>query len=252
MLRGVLFDLGSTLQEYKHEDWDAIGRAFNTDLYEYLTSRGYGRRLPPLDAFLELVNTSAQEHRSRTAATLRSHSMLNVLDAVLKEQGIEDLRVDECLVPWYKRSSDVVYIEPDVRPTLRALKAGGLKLGLVSNTSWPSGAHDQDLERFDIKDLLECRLYSCEVGWEKPAPQIFEAALDCMGLQPEETAFVGDFLRYDVAGAHAVGMRGIWKRMPDRPEEVDDHTVVPDATILHIGELPGALEKLYGWSGRET
>jgi FMN phosphatase YigB (HAD superfamily) len=108
--------------------------------------------------------------------------------------------------------------------------------------------HDPDLERFGVKDLLDCRFYSCEVGWEKPAPQIFEAALECLGLPPEEVAFVGDFLRYDIAGAQAAGMKGIWKRVEGRPEEADDHTVVPDATITRIGELPGVLGKLYSWA----
>jgi len=243
----VLFDLGSTLQEYRHEDWDAIIAAINRDLYAYIASRGQAHRLPPLDAFIELVASSVRDHRSRTAASLRSHSMVDVLGSVLRQQGIEDMRAEECLLPWYNRLTDLVYIEPDVEPTLRLLSDGGVKLGLVSNTTWPSVPHDGDLERFAIKDLLQCRLYSCEVGWEKPAPQIFEAALNCLGLPAEQVAFVGDFLRYDVAGAQGVGMKGIWKRVANRPLEVDDHTVVPDATITRIGELPGALETLYGW-----
>jgi putative hydrolase of the HAD superfamily len=246
-LKGVLFDLGSTLQEFRHEDWDAIVAALNRDLYRYIASRGQAHRLPPLDAFLELVGTSVQAHRSRSASSLRSHSMLDVLSSVFEQHGIEGMQAQECLLPWYGRLTDLIYIEPDVEPALRLLRDGGLKLGLVSNTSWPSATHDRDLERFGIKHLLECRLYSCEVGWEKPAPQIFEEALGCLGLPAEQVAFVGDFLRYDVAGAQAVGMKGIWKRVANRPQEVDDHTVVPDATIARIGELPAALEKLYGW-----
>jgi putative hydrolase of the HAD superfamily len=202
-------------------------------------------RLPPLDAFLELMYTTVQVHRSETIDTMRSHSMADVLNTVFKQQGISDLQAQECLVPWYRRLTDLIYIEPDVEPTLRLLRESGVKLGLVSNTTWPSSIHDLDLERFGIKDLLECRLYSCEVGWEKPAPQIFLEALRCMGLRPEETAFVGDFLRYDVAGAHGVGMKGIWKRVEGRPVEADDHTVVPDAVITRLGDLPGVLEKLY-------
>ena len=246
-LKGVLFDLGSTLQEYRHEDWDAIAGAINRDLYRYIASRGQAHRLPPLDAFLELVNTSVQSRRSSTAATLRSHSMLDVLGSVFEQHGIEDMRAEECLLPWYSRLTDLIYIERDVKPTLRLLHQGGLKLGLVSNTSWPSMAHDADLERFGIRDLLECRLYSCEVGWEKPAPKIFEEALRCLELPPAQVAFVGDFLRYDIAGAQGVGMKGIWKRVPDRPQEIDDHSVVPDAVITRIGELPGVLRALYGW-----
>ena len=112
---------------------------------------------------------------------------------------------------------------------------------MVSNTAWPAAAHDPDLEKFGIKEYLDCRLYSCDVGWEKPAPQIFHSALECMGLTPEETAFVGDFLRYDIKGAHEVGMKGIWKRVEGRPPDLDDYTITPDATITRIGELPQVL-----------
>ena len=70
-IAGVLFDLGSTLQEYQHEDWDAIVAALNRDLYRYIASRGHEHKLPPLDAFIEIVSTSVQAHRSRTARTPR-------------------------------------------------------------------------------------------------------------------------------------------------------------------------------------
>ena len=86
------------------------------------------------------------------------------------------------------------------------------------------------------------------MGWEKPAPPIFHAALDCLGTRPEETAFVGDFRRYDIAGAHSVGMKGILKRVDGRPEEMDDPSIEPDALITRVSELPGTLKTLYGWA----
>ena len=245
LLKGVLFDLGSTLQEYKHEDWKGITGALNRTLYKQLAARGHAHRLPPLDSFLELVSTQVESRRAAAASTLRSFSMRDVLEPIFEQYGIEEPVTHEYLGSWYQHLTTLMYIRPDVEPTLRLLRGKDVRLGLVSNTTWPAAMHDPDLERFGIKDLLECRLYSCEVGWEKPAPQIFKAALDCMELRPEETAFVGDFLRYDVAGAQAAGMKGIWKFVEGRPEEIDDHSVVPDAIIRTIGELPGVLEKLY-------
>jgi len=245
MLRGVLFDLGGTLQEYRHEDWNAIVEALNRDLYGHLLSTDHAELLPPLDAFLEMVSASVAEFRERSAGSLRSHSMSEVLGAVFERCGIEHGGTDQYLTPWYRGLLDITYVKPDVAPALRLLKGSGLKLGIVSNTGWPASVHDPDLERFGIKELFDCRIYSCEAGWEKPAPQIFLGALECLGLPPEEVAFVGDFLRYDVAGAQAVGMKGIWKRVEGRPESADDHTVVPDAVVTGIGEVPGALERLF-------
>ncbi len=246
MLKGVLFDLGHTLQEFKSDDWPGIRRVMNSALYRYIDARGSGQNLPPIDEFLEDLETSSQAIWDEARATGRGRSLLSLLPKIFTQYGIEGLTPEECLAPWYdQRITEWIYVQPDVKPTLQHLRAQGLKLGIVSNTSWPAAAHDSDLEHFGLIDLLPCRIYSCDFGWEKPDPRIFHAALECIGLRPEETAFVGDFLRYDVAGAHAVGMKAIWRRIPTRPTEADDHTVVPDAIIAQLGELPAVLEKLY-------
>ncbi len=252
MLKGVLFDLGSTLQEYRNEDWGYLNRDLSRGLYAYITERGYGAHLPPLDEFIETMETGTQARWTEARETMRGRPLLDLLQPMFDRLGIADLRPEECLLPWYGRVTGNVYIEPDVRPALETLRDWGLKLGLVSNTSWPAAAHDPDLVRLGIIDLLPCRFYSCEVGWEKPAPQIFQVALDCLALPPREVAFVGDFLRYDVKGAQNVGMKGIWKKVPNRSPDLDDLTITPDATITRIGELPGVLRALYGDDGRRT
>ena len=65
--------------------------------------------------------------------------------------------------------------------------------------------------------------FSDEVGWYKPAPEIFRHALDGLGgVAPERAAHVGDLRRTDVAGARAMGMtavryRGVVRRHERRP-----------------------------------
>ncbi len=252
MLKGVLFDLGSTLQEYSNEDWASLDRELSRNLYSYISERGHGHRLPPLDEFIETMHIGTRARWDEARATMRGRPLLDLLQPMFDQLGIEGLRPEECMLPWYGSVPSHIYIEPDVRPTLEALRDQGLKLGLVSNTSWPAAAHDPDLERLGILDLLPCRIYSCEFGWEKPAPQIFHAALKGIGLQPEQVAFVGDFLRYDIKGAQGAGMKGIWKRIPSRPTDLDDFTVKPDATIERIGELPAVLKRLYNGEGLRT
>lgn len=246
MLKGVLFDLGHTLQEYRNDDWPGIRKVMNTALYNYVSTQGHGHRLPPLDEFLEVMEVKSQAIWDEARRTGRGQSLISMLPPLFKEYSVEGLTPDQVLQPWYDQSAtDWIFIEPDVKPTLEILRARGLKLGLVSNTAWPAAAHDPDLRRFGILDLLPCRVYSCDFGWEKPDPRIFHAALDCLELKPDEAAFVGDFLQFDVAGAQAVGMKGIWKRIEGRPAGIDDHTIVPDATITRISELPAVLDRLY-------
>jgi putative hydrolase of the HAD superfamily len=51
---------------------------------------------------------------------------------------------------------------------------------------------------------------SSELGVEKPAPAIFEAALRWIGTTPAEAIFVGDNPVTDIAGARGVGMTTLW------------------------------------------
>lgn len=46
-------------------------------------------------------------------------------------------------------------------------------------------------------------------GWNKPAPAPFLAALEELGLAPEEVAYVGDHPEKDAQAAIGVGMKGI-------------------------------------------
>ena len=50
---------------------------------------------------------------------------------------------------------------------------------------------------------------SGNVGHEKPAPQIFQAALAAMAVAPELAIYVGDIYSVDYLGAQKVGMQAM-------------------------------------------
>jgi putative hydrolase of the HAD superfamily len=118
----------------------------------------------------------------------------------------------------------------DVLPTLEALGARGLKLGLLSNTA-------RDLDAFVAHHGLavDAVLTSRAHGKTKPHVDIFRRILDLLGVAPEEAAMVGDSVDDDIAGARAVGMRALLVdregRYPDA-ERVDDLRAVPAALGL--------------------
>ena len=103
----------------------------------------------------------------------------------------------------------------DARPVLVALRAHGLKLGLLSNT-------ERDLGLFvthhglDVDAVLTSRLH----GKTKPHDSIFMRMLELLDVQAAETVMVGDTIEDDVEGAQAVGMRAIL---------VDREGLYPDA-----------------------
>ena len=85
---------------------------------------------------------------------------------------------------------------------------------------------------------------SCDVGYMKPHPRIYEAAFEQMRLEADESVMVGDNPRADVEGAKHLGMTAILRRVPaDEPVEATDDEpepdgpVAPDYIITEIAEL---------------
>jgi HAD superfamily hydrolase (TIGR01549 family) len=134
----------------------------------------------------------------------------------------------------------------DVLDTLRWLKGRGFRLGSVTNRGYGGPRFKQELHDLGLSDLFEVVVLSCEVGYMKPHPRIFEHALESMGLSAERTAMVGDNMRADVEGAGALGMTTIWRR-PSLDEPVEDSTdppetegaARPDYAIESISDLRG-------------
>jgi len=91
-------------------------------------------------------------------------------------------------------------------PLLRAL-GRRYRLGVVSNFY---GNLVQVCEDAGIRSLFGVLVDSVAVGCTKPAPRIFQHALDALGVTAAKATFVGDSLPRDMAGARGVGMRHIW------------------------------------------
>jgi putative hydrolase of the HAD superfamily len=117
----------------------------------------------------------------------------------------------------------------DALPVLSDLRASGLRLGLVSNTS-------RDLDAFVRHFALDVDAWisSGSHGKVKPSPLIFGAALELLGVGAPEAAMVGDSLEDDVEGARSCGIRAV---LLDRANRFPDQ----EGRIASLRELPGAL-----------
>jgi HAD superfamily hydrolase (TIGR01662 family) len=96
------------------------------------------------------------------------------------------------------------FLFDDALPALEELRAHGLKLGLVSNGQ-------RDLEEFARHHGLDVDVCvgSLAHGRIKPHRSIFVAALAALGVDPSDSAMVGDSPADDIEGARALGMRAI-------------------------------------------
>jgi HAD superfamily hydrolase (TIGR01662 family) len=133
---------------------------------------------------------------------------------------------------WEHHENFEVY--EDVQPALEALRAAGLKIGLVSNSA-------RDVLDFARHHALEidAGISSFYHGKTKPHPSIFTAVLDLLEVEPGEAAMVGDTFEDDIAGALAVGMHAVLvDRLglnEDYEPRIDDLYALPAALGLHPG-----------------
>ena len=92
---------------------------------------------------------------------------------------------------------------PDV---LRALRADGYTIGLISNTQRPLATFER---HFALDGLFAVAISSSDHGYMKPHPSIFQEALRRASVEASEAVMVGDSVAHDIEGARRLGMRGV-------------------------------------------
>ena len=122
---------------------------------------------------------------------------------------------------------------PDVPDALRALRAAGHRVVVVSN--WDVSLHDA-LRSAQLTELLDGAVASAEAGFAKPDPRIFAAALALAGVSAEGALHAGDTLEYDVAGARAAGWRAVLVARNGTPPGVPEGVAVIES-LAGLAEL---------------
>jgi HAD superfamily hydrolase (TIGR01662 family) len=132
---------------------------------------------------------------------------------------------------------------PDVIGTLRWLLDRGYRLGAVTNRGYSGPRFHEEMRDLGLADLFETTVISCDIGYMKPHPRIFQHTLERMGIQAEEAVMVGDSLRADVEGAKTLGMTAVWRRpvtgepVEATEDEPETGPTAPDYVIDNVGEL---------------
>lgn len=167
-----------------------------------------------------------------------------LLEAVDPElpQRLPPATIDE-LIEAYASPGLVVppALDPGAGGALEQLAAGGIALGVVSNTMRTPGAVlRRILDGAGLLGLFKVLVFSDECGVRKPDPEIFRLALRQLGASPDEAIHVGDDVVLDVEGARQAGMGVIQVAHDGRATG----PVKPDAVISALGELPAALGRL--------
>jgi len=99
---------------------------------------------------------------------------------------------------------------PDALPALKALRAAGIPVALVSNIGFDARTVTRAL---GLDEYIDAYALSYEVGRCKPDPAIFTHACRLLGVEPERTLMVGD----NAVDAGAVKAGCVTLVLPDSP-----------------------------------
>lgn len=234
-VEAVIFDWGGTLSLYADIEladmWRLAARHLAPDREDELC-----RVMVAVED--ESWQRVAQDQTSTTLSQLVAEASrrlgLDVAEALLEEAALHHLD------SW---TPHIVH-DPDAAPVLQALRARGLRIGLLSNTHWPRSFHEHFLERDGLVDLIDVRLYTSEMTHTKPHPKVFREAARALDVHPSAAVFVGDRPFDDVYGAKSMGMRGVLRPNPAVP----GFDVQPDGVIEHLPEL---VELVDDWISEE-
>ncbi len=227
MIKAVFFDLYYTLVRYEPPQEEL----------ESIALKGFGIDVKPeaLRRPFFVANEFIYEELARFPLGKRSPDEKMALYAryheiILKEAGIEATReLLLTLLGKMQQFKPKLVLFDDVAPALTDLQSRGLILGLISNV-------DSDitpmLHELGLNSWLQVVVTSQEVGYNKPQPEIFQAALKQARVRASEALYVGDQYRIDIVGAKNAGIKGVLLDRGNYYPESADYPRIPSLACL--------------------
>jgi FMN hydrolase / 5-amino-6-(5-phospho-D-ribitylamino)uracil phosphatase len=229
----VIFDWGGTLAPWRSVDsdegWLAYAAAVHADDPDRATA--LARALVDADAARWIAV------RDEHAAFAVAHVLADAAADVTSEHHAAGL------VAYRAFWEQVTDTDPEAAPMLAALRERGLRLGVLSSTSWPGEWHEDWLRRDGVLEFFDACTWSSDLPVTKPHPGAFRAAMDAVGAgDPSRCVYVGDRPYDDISGAKGAGMRAVLVPHSDIPvvQQVPVD-VQPDGVIQRLSDLPGLL-----------
>ena len=203
---GVLFDYGRTLVTFAYptDDLLRVLREFRPRIEEALAVPA-----PEAEKILDDVLLPLEEYIGSM-----SEDEVDYMDVYRDAWHRAGLRLPDALLHDILDAEQqcwdrAVEVDGEATSVLSWLGEQGIKRGVCSNAPFPPEMMRRQVRSNGITELVDAIVFSSEVGRRKPAPEVYEAAIDAIGTEPARTLFVGDRVREDYEGPRAAGMRAV-------------------------------------------
>jgi putative hydrolase of the HAD superfamily len=230
-IEAVIFDWGGTLTAWHDIDFHAESLALAEAVH----------RTPDADEDRDAHAARLHQAGATVWGWSRDHQRSATIEDLFAEAGLD--HDPELLSAYYEFWEPHTYTDPDVGPLLEALRADGIRIGVLSNTIWPRSFHEAIFERDGVRHLIDGDVYTSEIPWTKPSPHAFAAALDAVGAtDPGRCVYVGDRLFDDIWGAQNAGLRAVHVPHSTIPADQAGHSQGrPDASVQRLADVLGVV-----------
>ncbi|WP_455367917.1 HAD family hydrolase [[Eubacterium] cellulosolvens] len=242
-LKAVAFDLIGTLVHVMPQRERMI-RALKRTLKEK------GLVLDEFDRVYEKAITKYRTIRQERLKEVNSCTFITDTLEKIGQQEMKESLICDCVQAYFKPYLDSIMILKGTHDVLTMLKER-YSLGVITNFTC-SNIVKSSLEKMQLLEFFDHVVVSCEVGWRKPHPKIFQIYLKKTKVKSREAVFIGDDLRRDIFGAQKVGMKAILISAGITPTEdyyyhmqSDVVGIKPDHQIKSLTQLPQALIEIY-------
>jgi HAD superfamily hydrolase (TIGR01549 family) len=244
MIRGIIFDLGSTLIRFNGEWGDVVSQA-HLALVDQLHRDGL--QIDGAAVASDFRRQMEIYYHERESDFIEVTTAF-VLRAVLAEFGynkVPDDVIRRALERMYRLTEIHWSTMPGVHEVLDALGRDGYRLGMISNAGNEANVH-RLIDNADLRRYFDPILISAAVGLRKPNPALFEMVLRAWSLPPHEVVMIGDTLGADILGAQNAGVHQIWLTTDaDTPaNRAHAGTIIPEAVASNLAEVPSVLKGL--------
>jgi HAD superfamily hydrolase (TIGR01509 family) len=196
-LRAVLFDFSGTLFRLEEDDsWFAGIEVDQRSVEGHVQAELMRRLTAPTGRSVEMDD---EQHRNWVNRDLEPHLHREAYLHVLRESGVAQHHAEQLYGKLIDPANWTPY--PDTAAVLTGLHRQGLRVAVVSNIAFDVRSAFATLGVYDDVDEY---VLSFEVGAVKPNAEIFQTALDRLGVAAADALMVGDSEEAD-GGARALG-----------------------------------------------
>jgi len=142
---------------------------------------------------------------------------------------------EECCGIYEDMKVEHVELYDGVLDTIRAVKDMGCSFVIVTDADTENAY--RRLKRVGLAGVVDDVIAYDMSGKKKPDLGAFEFALNRSGASADESMYIGDSLRRDIAPAKKIGMVTAYAAYGDRNDHDRDFFFEPDYKLNHIGEI---------------